>query len=320
MVTRVVSPVANLLNTTPDVALATMSCLNCSAALIGTFCSACGQRAVPASPTLRELIGEALVEFSGWDGKFAATLRRLVWQPGVLTQEFAAGRRARYISPVRLYLSMSLIFFVLAAAAPTRLASTVSKTHETTARLGTDASRAPATGAAQVAGVAGRAQQGTLDIATRDSALASIARAPRIIRPILRRSIAAPDEFKNQFLQVLPRVLFALLPMFAVILGLFYRRQRFPAHLYYALHLHAFVFFALILTEIARFTHVIPLATAVRVAACVWILVYAFVSVRRVYGGSVVRTLIKGAGITALYLVAGIIALSGAAYWTAVAS
>ena len=48
------------------------ACLNCGSALVGPFCAECGQRAVPPYPTLRELVGDAFAELSGWDG----TLRR----------------------------------------------------------------------------------------------------------------------------------------------------------------------------------------------------------------------------------------------------
>src|SRR5690349_8989727 len=75
-------------------------CLNCGAPLNGAFCSTCGQRVVPARLALRELLGEAFAEFSGWDGKLANTLRLLVLRPGQLTVEFLEGRRVRYISPL----------------------------------------------------------------------------------------------------------------------------------------------------------------------------------------------------------------------------
>src|SRR5437868_5242043 len=76
-----------------------VQCLNCQAPLQGAFCSDCGQRAVPPHPTLRELVGDAFAEFSGWDGKFAATVRALVRKPGELTRQWLDGRRVHFISP-----------------------------------------------------------------------------------------------------------------------------------------------------------------------------------------------------------------------------
>ena len=51
----------------------------------------------------------ALTEFSGWDGRLSSTLRALIRRPGVLTHDFLEGRRVRYISPIRLYLTASLV-------------------------------------------------------------------------------------------------------------------------------------------------------------------------------------------------------------------
>ena len=83
------------------------------------FCGACGQRSVPANPTVSELAGDAWQELSGYDGRIAATFRGLL-HPGRLTLEYLQGRRARYLPPIRLYLIASVTYFLLAAAAPDR--------------------------------------------------------------------------------------------------------------------------------------------------------------------------------------------------------
>src|ERR1700716_3678612 len=88
-------------------------CLNCGAQIGGQFCGSCGQRDIPPYPSVRELAIDAALEFSGWDGRLASTLRALVLRPGLLTREFLEGRRARYISPLPLYLMASLSYFVL---------------------------------------------------------------------------------------------------------------------------------------------------------------------------------------------------------------
>jgi len=97
---------------------AASACANCGTPLGGTYCSACGQKAVSHDVSLHDLSHEALHELAHVDGKIVQTLKLLITKPGFLTTEFLAGRRARYISPVRLYLTCSLIFFALAAVAP----------------------------------------------------------------------------------------------------------------------------------------------------------------------------------------------------------
>ena len=93
-------------------------CANCGEALRGVFCHACGQRAASPDVSLHEFFHEAFHEFAHVDGKIVRTLKLLLTKPGQLTIEFLGGRRAQYISPVRLYLTCSLLLFGLAAVAP----------------------------------------------------------------------------------------------------------------------------------------------------------------------------------------------------------
>jgi hypothetical protein len=93
-------------------------CLNCGAELQGAFCHACGQKASSAHLELHDVVHEATHEFLHLDGKIVNTLKVLIAKPGQLTKEFIEGRRARYISPIRVYLTCSLLFFFLAATLP----------------------------------------------------------------------------------------------------------------------------------------------------------------------------------------------------------
>src|SRR5882762_9488971 len=55
---------------------------------------------------------------SGWNGKVAETIWRLVTRPGALTCDLLEGRRARGLSPLGLCLTCGLVYFALAAVAP----------------------------------------------------------------------------------------------------------------------------------------------------------------------------------------------------------
>lgn len=63
-------------------------------------------------PSVAAVVREALDEFAGISGKLPQSLRRLVWPPGELTREWKRGRRARFVSPVRLYLALAVVFFL----------------------------------------------------------------------------------------------------------------------------------------------------------------------------------------------------------------
>lgn len=284
-----------------------VQCLNCRGELIGPFCSNCGQRAVPPHPTARELAGDAVHEFTGWDGKFAATIRTLLRRPGELTRQWLEGRRVRFISPLRLYLTASLLYFVVAAAAPTVTTSDgramfVGLRFNLTA-TGMDAVSRPE----RVADAASRSFESRtgsgITQAERDSALAEIAAAPPYLQPMLRKMVDDPTALRRAMGRLMPRVLFVLLPLFAGILALFYRRRHYPEHLYFAIHLHAFFFVALLIASLAKFTNVFILAAAVQLAALAWCFGYGVLAARRVYGGSLGITALKAAGVSVLYLI-----------------
>jgi hypothetical protein len=95
-------------------------CANCGGPLAGPYCSSCGQKATASRPALADLLHEGLHELTHLDGKMLGTLRLLITRPGTLTREFIDGRRARYLTPIRLYLVCSVIFFGVVSLLPAR--------------------------------------------------------------------------------------------------------------------------------------------------------------------------------------------------------
>ncbi|MDP2957813.1 MAG: DUF3667 domain-containing protein [Longimicrobiales bacterium] len=87
-------------------------CPNCGSEVSGRFCPDCGQERSDLFPGVGAWIKEALGELLGADGKLPRSLRALAWPPGELTLEWHRGRRARYVSPLRLYLAAALLFFL----------------------------------------------------------------------------------------------------------------------------------------------------------------------------------------------------------------
>src|SRR6266568_723097 len=86
-------------------------CENCGAQLTGRYCAQCGQAAIDYRRSFRHVIVDVLDSFLNWDSKFFATLGLLITRPWRLTNEFLAGRRVRYVHPLRLYLLVSILFF-----------------------------------------------------------------------------------------------------------------------------------------------------------------------------------------------------------------
>ncbi|NNC76377.1 MAG: DUF3667 domain-containing protein, partial [Woeseiaceae bacterium] len=90
------------------------TCLNCGAGIRGQYCGECGQRASARLISLWELVRDAFGDLFELDSRLWRTMVPLLVRPGVLTSDYLRGRRARYMPPFRMYLVLSLIFFVVA--------------------------------------------------------------------------------------------------------------------------------------------------------------------------------------------------------------
>jgi hypothetical protein len=100
------------------VALDPGTCLNCGAPLGGHYCAQCGQKAEAVNPTFGEFAHEVLHAVAHLDGKMLRSTQMLLTRPGVLSREHFEGRRARWASPIQLYLVCSLLFFAVSAFSP----------------------------------------------------------------------------------------------------------------------------------------------------------------------------------------------------------
>jgi len=89
-------------------------CENCGAPLEGHWCAKCGQPAIDYRRSFRHVLADLLNEFLNWDSKVFATIGFLLTRPWILTNQFLAGHRVRYVHPLRLYLLASILFFFAA--------------------------------------------------------------------------------------------------------------------------------------------------------------------------------------------------------------
>lgn len=91
-------------------------CPNCGTPRAGRFCGACGQDNARERLAVRPMLGDALQNLVGWESTLARTLRGLVRAPAEVVQDYAAGRRQRYVSPARFCLLALAAWLLLARA------------------------------------------------------------------------------------------------------------------------------------------------------------------------------------------------------------
>ena len=88
-------------------------CHDCDTPYSGRFCPKCGQKDQPLQQPVHHFVRDATVELFGVDGRLWPSLRLLITKPGSLTEAYIRGQRSRYVRPLRLYLSATLLFFFL---------------------------------------------------------------------------------------------------------------------------------------------------------------------------------------------------------------
>jgi hypothetical protein len=88
-------------------------CLNCGTAVQANFCGHCGQDTAGHMPSAAEFLHEFVGHYVALENKLLKTLSLLLFKPGRLTRDYLEGKRVRYVLPLRLYLTLSVIFFAI---------------------------------------------------------------------------------------------------------------------------------------------------------------------------------------------------------------
>ena len=244
-------------------------CYNCSAPLSGAYCAVCGQKALPLNPGLHDFLHDFVHEMLHVDGKIFRSVRTLFLSPGLLTREQFEGRRARWISPIRLYLIFSLVYFALASV-PSDAGILV-----TVNRAGTDA----------------ETEQAFRRLGFQNE---------QEFQDVLRHTWShwAP---RVMFLLV---PLFAWLVNRASRSS----ALRYPQHLYFALHVHAVWFAAGAVSVAARAAPWPIVPRMVGPLAVLYGLAYVVLAFRTAYGGTIGQALRRSAVVVAVYWFAVILA------------
>jgi hypothetical protein len=266
----------------------------------------------------RDLALDAVEDGLSLDSRVARTVVPFLFRPGFLTVEWTGGRRARFSSPLRLYLLASFAFFLLASldagSSPLRFDVTADEPALGQAQEELDAAGIPVDVAAAAkeaphvpAGTEEQHQklraQGWLGL-TIDDRWQALARMPR--EEFLSRVNAA-------FRDWIPRVMFFLVPAAVGILALLWRRRWLSEHVVLSLHLHAFAFTVFtVLLALRLLPWQGPRAVLGPVLA-LSLPLYVVLAMRRVYGQAWRWTVPKAMAAGLLYLVALAIGLVGVA-------
>ncbi|HKQ14368.1 MAG TPA: DUF3667 domain-containing protein [Steroidobacteraceae bacterium] len=258
-------------------------CANCGASLADRYCGRCGQDS-HASLSFGDFVHELLEGLFHVDSKFWLTLRTLLARPGLLTEQYLAGKRLTYSPPFRSYLVISIVYFVLASL----LAPSGSRV------LGENGQELTAADCAKMAAHPGWALRFVPDIAgSCERALSNNARA-------------LTSAMEN----LLPKVMFVVLPLVALVQFWIFRRQRpmYLENLVFVLHFQSFYYLASVLALLVAGVSALAgakdaVSQALELVVYAWSIVYLFIAERRVYRASALKIVLGLLAVTVSYII-----------------
>ncbi len=330
-------------------------CLNCGTILEGHYCHICGQENLEMHESFGHMMNHAISDYFHFDHQFFHTLKPLLFKPGFLTNEYMAGRRAQYLHPVKMYIFISIVYFLLLVqsshtsvrAQPTSdspattekkmdsikrviehnpnfsakekktLLSALSKgkivtsygivkvTEDQNDKRGPNTWFAPTTKDTTYEQYL--ENQAKLPGGQRDDFFTKLWNRKKIeYRQLYGNS--AKVVFVDEIRHNAPKMMFLLLPLFALILKIaFWNNKKFYVeHLIYSFHIHCFLFLTLSLLIILQMT--LPAAWKIidwcTLAATIYIIWYIYRSLLVVYHRSRFRTFTKIIGVGLMYFAA----------------
>ena len=338
------------------------NCLNCGHDVEEHFCSKCGQENIEVKEDALHMVAHAIADYFHFEHKFFGTLKPLLLKPGELTKQYVAGKRVKFIHPIRLYIFVSIVFFliVLSGSKKNENKSSEKKPTTTTATKTTttkkDSLDKPKRelSAAEIKEIKETLKYVPNNNGLRDSvikkaieeesndkiaddgptirfgngkkrkvfsnkwgssdttvaqyeknqqALAKDKRDGFIKHYFIRRTIELnqyddpSQKFLEDFLHNIPKMMFLLLPMFALILKLVYinKEKYYYEHLIYSFHLHSAIFLSILVTMLLKwlFAFVYDISGWLSFICFIYIIWYIYRSLRTFYASTRWVTVLK---------------------------
>lgn len=246
------------------------NCLNCGAEVTGKFCSECGQENLETNDNFLHIAGHFVSDYFHWDAKFFRSLIPFFIRPGFLTKQFWEGRRVHYIDPLRLFFFMTIIFMISTAAVYKQFGYKMKEKMKPTMMINEGALK--------------NLNQEQRDAKIKELKVGNERRMEKIKSGI------------DDFFGVIKYATFFLLPVYALIFKVLYRRRRtsYVDHLVYTMHLQSFIYFicGIILLLPFIFPSILDILLSV---ILVPIFIYIVVSLRYLYRQAWWKTILKSA-------------------------
>lgn len=279
-------------------------CLNCGHHVEENYCPHCGQENIELKEDAWHMIIHSISDYFHFENKFFGTVKPLLLKPGKLTVDYVAGKRASFLHPIKLYIFISIVFFITIFSGKTTenqkgVSNKRTDTEKTDNNLFVTADINTVNRVLNNLSFSDEQKDSIINKARNDIKENGIAKVNLAIKKLgknhvslfnklggktieeyEKKQLALPPKERDNFivhyfkkkeiefnqyenptqkiqqeiLKNIPKMMFVLLPLFALILKLVYSKKKkyYFEHLIYSFHTHSALFLAITITTLLK--------------------------------------------------------------------
>lgn len=279
------------------------NCLNCGAEIKDKFCPNCGQANYEPRESFRHIMTHFITDYLHLDEKFFSSLKFLLLKPGFLTNKYNQGERNKYVHPFRLYIFITVVFFIIQSTGthvkvPKNLKEFVDTSKLDSSEIDDynnlnleysqfDSFNVDTTIEQYLS------RQALLPDSAKDSYIQSYFRKKEILAK--QQDFNLSEKIMENFKHNIPKMMFLMLPLYALILYLLFRKKKlyYVEHFYHVVFIHSFFYILKLMFAIPE--RLLPESYNIYINSVFLIILgtYLFKSLRVVYDENGAATLFK---------------------------
>lgn len=325
-------------------------CLNCGHVVEKHFCPECGQENIQVKEDAFHMVVHAVADYFHFEHKFFGTIKPLLLKPGKLTEAYVAGKRVSFIHPIRLYIFVSIVFFLVVLSGQNKKQEEAKPSQAKSSNTKFTQAQKDSLIAVNVKqlnkamkyvpmpktqkdsiinevkkdiqnGGTGERQDGwnsgksikfggdwpkdstVVQYEKNQAALSKNKRDGFLRHYFVKRSIELnkypnpKEKFLEDLMHNVPKMMFLILPIFALILKLVYitKKRYYFEHLIYSFHVHSAIFLAILSTMLLQWLTglVYDVSDWLSLLCMIYLFWYIYRSLRTFYGSTRWVTLLK---------------------------
>jgi len=285
------------------------TCLNCRHVVEQKFCPNCGQENTDSRKTFHHLFVHFFEDLTHYENAFWKTIKNLLFKPSTLTKEYLSGKRLSYLAPVRLYIFISFVTFLLISFFPNHVTENLVKGEKeiSTKIFQNNKSGENKTIVKDHIRLTPMKEIDSIQKYGKEKEKLSEFQYwiyEKVVHVTEENTTAEIiEKFISSFVHNIPKILFIVMPFFAFFLWLFHNKKRwyYFDHGIFTLHYFSFLLLLFLLLFIVNKFFglfgdsgpIIFIANTFNLVGIIWMCYYFFPAHHRFYEGSRKVSLIK---------------------------